>query len=166
MCRGTGQERHLTQVHRNNESVSLTSPVNETAIFYAGLAINSGPNGAVGYNYGNLSGIQSGIVSPGSNRTIFVLPNTVVNLTESPSSVVYIFRGWSGSTKASSLSALINVNVPKSIKAAFVLDYADITVFGIVTAGVIVLSVGAFPVRFKIREIIPEKARKCLLNFR
>jgi hypothetical protein len=140
-----------------NGSVSLTSPVNETAIFYAGLVISSGPNGSAEYNYGNLSGIQSGIVQPGSNRTIFVLPNTVVNLTESPSSVIYIFHGWSGSTKANSISALINVNIPKSIKASFVLDYADITVFGIVTAGVIVLSVGAFPVRFKIREIFPKK---------
>ena len=152
---GTGNASYTGP--QNNESVPLTSPVNETAIFYAGLMINSGPNGSVEYNYGNLSGTQSGIIQPGSNRTIFVLPNTVVNLTESPSSVVYIFHGWSGSTKANSISALIDANVPKSMKASFVLDYADITVFGIVTAGVIVLSVGAFPVRFKIREIFPKK---------
>ncbi len=142
---------------QKNETVSLTSPANETAIFYAGLVIYSGPNGSVEYSYGNLSGTQSGIIQPGTNGTIFVLPNTGVNLTESPSSVLYVFYGWTGYTKANSVSALIDVNIPKSIKASFVLDYADITVFAIVTAGVIVLSFGAFPVRFKIRGFFLKK---------
>jgi len=134
-----------------NSVVFLTSPANETAIFYASLVISSGPNGFVNYNYSNQSGTQSGVIQPDSNSTIFVLPYTEVNLTETPANVIYVFHGWSGSAKGYSVSNLVEVDVPKSVNASFVLDYVDITVFIIITAAIIALSFGAFPVRFKIR---------------
>ncbi len=135
----------------SNTIVFLTSPANDTAIFYASLIINSGPNGFVAYNYDNQSGTQSGVIQPNSNATIFVLPYTEVNLTETPANVIYVFHGWSGNARGSSVSTLMDVSTPKSVKASFVLDYVDITVFIIVTVAVIALSFGAFPVRFKIR---------------
>jgi len=142
---------------QSGETTHLTSPVNETAIFYAGVVIISGPNGFIDYDYGNQSGTQSGIVQASSNSTIFVLPNTDVNFTESPSSVTYVFHGWSGDAKGNNVSTLLDVISPKSVSASFGLDYTDIAVFIIVTSAVITLSYGAFPVRFKIRATILKK---------
>lgn len=142
---------------QNNETVSITSPVNETAIFYTGLIIESGSDGSVGYSYGNLSGTQSGIIQPDSKQTIFVLPGTDVNLTETPSSVIYVFHGWSVYANGTNVSTLVDVLYPVSVKASFVLDYVDITVFVIVTAAVVVLSFGAFPVGFGVRGVFLKK---------
>ena len=152
---------------QKNETVSLTSPANETAIFYAGLAIYSGPNGICRVQL--RQSVRNSIRDrpAGDKWNDLRSSQHCVLISRNPHQAwLYVFYGWTGYTKASSVSALIDVNIPKSIKAAFVLDYADITVFGIVTAGVIVLSVGAFPVRFKIRELFPEKTRKFLFNFR
>ncbi len=141
----------------NNETVSMMGPVNETAIFDAALKIVSGPSGSVEYNYANQSGTQTGIIRPGSNATIFVLPYTAVNLTASPSSVIYIFHDWSGAAIGNNISTLVNVSTPKEVGASFGLDYTDITVFVIVTTAVIALCFAAFPVSFKIRAIAPRK---------
>lgn len=125
------------------EEVSMGSAINETAVFYAGLALTSGAGGSVQYRYGQLNGS----VPAGGNETLYVAPGTVVNLTSTPATVAYTFAGWSGKLAGTAQNATLTVTAPTRVSASFGLDYTDIGAFYIVTIVVTVLAVYVFVVR-------------------
>ena len=125
------------------ESVTFGSAINETAVFYAGLSLNSGNGGTVEYRYGH----QNGTVPAESNLTLYLMPGTAVNLTSTPSTVAYTFAGWSGKLTGTAQNETLTVSVPTVVSAGFAYDYTDIGTFYAIAIVMTVVAVYVFVVR-------------------
>ncbi|MER3601337.1 MAG: hypothetical protein C4339_01295 [Nitrososphaerota archaeon] len=93
--------------------VRVSAPLNETALFYPGLAISITGPGYVDYSYGAGSGTITGA------QTLYVPPGSAIELRARPSSFLYAFRGWSGAVNATSSSISLVVSSPQALGAAF-----------------------------------------------
>jgi hypothetical protein len=100
-------------------TLTATSPLTETAVFFPALTIASGKGGSVSYSYDGNSGSLSG----GKNATVYVSPQTVVSLSASSPSALELFANWHGSLNSSTESVLLQVRSPMSVAASFSFNY-------------------------------------------
>src|SRR5439155_16763261 len=66
--------------------------------------------------------------------TFFVFPGNVVTLTARPSSLLYVFAGWSGDLTGSAASQSVTVGGSQSIVARFAPNWAFMAAMGTVGA--------------------------------
>lgn len=99
----------------NSTNIVVGAPVNETAVYYPGLNIRAGADGAVAYTYG----ATSGTVRPGTSETVFAAPGTNVSLVATPSSFLYSFSGWGIGATGSSPSVTITLSSPTAVQGNF-----------------------------------------------
>jgi len=99
----------------NTTTIQVNGAVNETAVFYPGLAIVAGAGGAVTYTYGQ----ETGTVPGGTSRVLYVGPNITIILRALPSSFLYAFTGWSGNATGTLGTTTIIVGTPETVRASF-----------------------------------------------
>jgi len=121
----------------NSTTLTVDSPINETAVFYPGVLIRVSSGGYVVYSYGT----TSGTVKPGTPATVYVPVGTNVSLSTHPLLFVYSFEGWSGLTSSKSVRVSIIVSSPTSIKANYGYNYL---VIGSLSGSVVVAVAVAF----------------------
>jgi hypothetical protein len=86
------------------------------------VTIHAGPDGLVSYA---LSGTGR-TLQPNTNETFFVARGSVVNLTAQPSSLFYVFSGWTGDLAGTEASGSLTVDQPLSVAARFSLNWGFI----------------------------------------
>jgi hypothetical protein len=119
----------------NSTTFQVNGPTNETAMFSAGLIINSAANGHVDYNYGT----TSGTVASSSSDTVYVSPGTNVLLNASPDSAFYSAGDWSiGNDSSTSSSKNIVVSAPTTVGASFGFNIGLIGIIAGVLVGIVV----------------------------
>lgn len=119
-------------------SIPVNSPINDTAVFYAGLTISAAPGVSVSYSYpsGTSNGaVGQGNVQAGTSAVVYV-PSIQVQLVAGTPSFPYSFAGWSGASTLSSPSISLAISGPASIGAKSTYNYLDI---GIILAALIAL---------------------------
>jgi hypothetical protein len=119
-------------------SIPVNGPINDTAVFYAGLTISAAPGVSVSYSYptGTSNGaVGQGIVPAGASMVVYVPPIAVQLVAGNPS-FPYSFAGWSGASTLSSPSISLAISGPASIGAKSTYNYLDI---GITLAALIAL---------------------------
>jgi hypothetical protein len=126
----------------NSTTLQVNAPVIETAVFYPGLQIVAGSNGAVTYAYGN----DVGTVPPGTSKTIYAGPEVEFTLQATPSSFLYAFSGWSRNSTGTNSTTTVLVETPKSVAATFALNVPIVAGFGVVALVAVVVTV-AFALR-------------------
>ncbi len=94
--------------------LAMDSPVNETAVFYAGLTLTAIGGGTLEYAFG----VTSGSVPAGGTAAIYVPPGTNVTLRASPSLFSQL-EGWSGSAAGTSSTLVLVVSAPRSVTGTF-----------------------------------------------
>ena len=118
----------------NSTTLMVMGPINETAVFYAGLQISSGANGHVNYNYGNVSGT----VAAGASSTIYVPPGSTVSLNALSDSAFYTSAGWSGLNQSSSASTQnFAVSAPTTVGASYTLNVVPIAIVAVLLVAVV-----------------------------
>lgn len=113
--------------------LSMTAPISEQAVFYPGLTINVTGSGSVSYTAGVTRG------STGSSLAVYVIPGSSVSVVANPSSFLYEFQGWKGSTNSSIGQSSVIVNSPAMVQATFGYNYM---VIGSITAVIIAAGTG------------------------
>jgi hypothetical protein len=109
-------------------SVQVNSPVNDTAVFYAGLTVSAGPGVSVSYSYASASnGSVVGQVPAGTSAVVYS-PASGVKLTAATSSFPYSFGGWSGASSSGESSITLAVTSPETISARSSYNYLDIAI--------------------------------------
>jgi photosystem II stability/assembly factor-like uncharacterized protein len=131
----------------STQSVTLNSPVNETAVFYASLVLSAGPQGSISYSYGS----TSGTIPAGTSKTIYVPPGTNVVVSETPSSFLYAFNGWSGALTGTTGQRSVSINSPSEISASFGINTLAIV---LIVAAVIAVAGGIVAV-IRRRKVAP-----------
>ena len=94
------------------------------------VSVDVTSGGSVAY----ASNSTTGIVESGKNGTFFVFPGNVVTLTARPSSLLYVFAGWSGDLTGSAASQSVTVGGSQSIVARFAPNWAFLAAMGTVGA--------------------------------
>jgi len=93
------------------------------------VSVDVTSGGSVAY----ASNSTTGTMESGKNGTFFVFPGDVVTLTARPSSLLYVFAGWSGDLTGSAPSQSVTVGESQSIVARFAPNWAFIA--AMVTVG-------------------------------
>jgi hypothetical protein len=95
------------------------------------VTIDAGPDGSISY----MSNATGRTLQPNTNETFFVPRGTVVNLTAQPSSLFYVFSGWTGDLAGTGASGSLTIDQPRSTGARFSLNWGFIaaltTIIGI-----------------------------------
>ena len=94
------------------------------------VSVDVTSGGSVAY----ASNSTTGIVESGKNGTFFVFPGNVVTLTARPTSLLYVFAGWSGDLTGSAASQSVTVGGSQSIVARFAPNWAFMAAMGTVGA--------------------------------
>lgn len=118
-------------------TITVDSPLTETATFNPAFTISSGSGGTVSYYYDG----RSGIIYGGHNVTISVPPLTEVGLTASATSSLGLFTSWHGAIGSASKSLLIQVRYPEKIDAVFGFNYPIILLSIVALVGAISVAV-------------------------
>ena len=118
----------------NSTNIVVGAPITETAVYYPGLNIEAGTDGAVTYTYGATGGTVQG----GSSQTVFAAPGTAITLEAAPSSFLYSFSGWGIGATGSNPSTTITLSSPTSVQAGFSIS---VPVVGGITGAVIIAAV-------------------------
>jgi hypothetical protein len=128
----TGQAGTFNQSSAN---IRVTSPLNETAVFYAALVINPASNGQIAYSYGS----NSGTVAGGSTVTLFVSPGTNVTLSASSKSLFYSPGSWSvgNDSSTSPPTFVLSINSPTTVGISFDLNLTTFALIGAAVAAAI-----------------------------
>jgi hypothetical protein len=124
----------------NTTTIQVNGAVNMTAIFYPGLEIKAGPNGAVAYTYDQ----ETATVPAGTTMTLYIGPDVTFTLRAVPSSFLYAFTGWSGNATGTLGSTTVTVGAPKAVGASFGLDFP--VVGGITAAVLMAVAAGALAI--------------------
>lgn len=120
--------------NESSVSLSVTGPINETAVFYPALSLTPAAGGQVTYKYGSVSGNAPG----GSTTTIYLPPGSNVSLTAASSSTFYSPGSWSTGNSSTSGSSLdLAVGAPVSVSVSFELDITLIALIAAIIIGVI-----------------------------
>ena len=127
---GSGQGSYTGATASISEVVN--SPLSESAVFYPGLTVSSSNNVTVSYSYGS----SSGSVPAGSSNTLFAPVGTTIQLNAKPSSFIYSFGGWTGSSASGGPNASVILNSPLTLAAS---SKYNAVFLGIVVAVVIVV---------------------------
>ena len=112
----------------------------------AGLNITATGSVNVDYRFGT----TSGTVWAGTSSEVFVDPTSAVNLTATPTSLLYSFAGWSGASASGASSISLVVSEPQSIAAGSGYNYVPI--------GVIVALIGLVAVVLVVRMSLKKSA--------
>lgn len=122
----------------NSDSFTLTvnSPINETAEFYVGVSISDVGDGTVTY----VDGAISGTLAPGSSDTIYVPAGSLLVLSQS-SSLFYSNGGWEGATNSGNASLTLAPSQPITVRSIFVYNYLETVIIALVIATVILTSI-------------------------
>jgi len=147
---GSGEGAYSGQL--NQTSVHVNGPITEGATFYPGLVITSGGNGAVGYSIG----AHTGTVQAGGPLTIYAPAGTIVDLSATPSSLLFQFSAWTPSSLGNSGQASVVLQSPTSVAATFSLNL--LTIGGIIAAIVAVASVSVVALRRRAARYFPMPA--------
>jgi hypothetical protein len=110
------------------QSITLTGPINETALFYPGLTITSAGSGSVYYSFGS----THGRVQIGQSMTVYAPKGTAITIDPSPSSYFYQFEGWSGAITGSATEGKVSLDAPASVSAGFGYNYTVIVSLAVV----------------------------------
>ena len=99
----------------------VNGPLNETAVFYAGVTISSPANGGLTYDYGAVHGTVNG----GSTTILSVPPGTAIVFKEVPSSFLYTIGAWNlgNTTGSAASSSSVVVSGPTNISVALGFNY-------------------------------------------
>ena len=134
----------------NSTNIVIGAPITETAVYYPGLNIQAGADGAVTYTYGAASGTVQG----GSSQTVFPAPGSAITLEAAPSSFLYSFSGWGIGASGSDPSATITISSPTAVQANFTIN---VTVVGGIL-GVVVIAAAALAVSIRSRRRAPAQS--------
>jgi hypothetical protein len=115
-------------------SLTVDSPVTETAVFYPALTISASKGGTVSFEYDG----KSSVVSDGHSITIYVPPLTEISLSAATSSDLNIFTSWSGALNSGSKSISLQVRTPEKLVAGFGFNYP---IFLVSAVAIIMLAV-------------------------
>jgi hypothetical protein len=119
----------------NTTSIVTLSPIIENAEFYPGLTVSDVGYGGVTYEWaGGKSTIGSG------SRTLFVPVGTDVSLVATPSSMFFVFNGYTGAINSTEAASSIGVVSPITVKASFAPNYP---VIGGLIGGVALVILGS-----------------------
>ncbi len=135
---GTGADAYSG--NSSSTTLSVNSPLAETAVFYPSFTIVAGKGGTVSFKYKG----KTGVVDSGQNTTIYVAPLTEISLSATTSSALEVFTNWHGSVSFASQSMLLQIRSPDTLAAVFEFNYPLIlmSIAGICGAvALIVLSV-------------------------
>ena len=136
----TGTGAGSSSATENSTSIIFSNPITESAVFYPGLTIIAGNGGSVSYAVG--TAVTTGVVQGGKTFTVYALPGTTATLTESPSSFLYEFTGWSEGASDTTNATSATLNAPTTIKANFSYNYFNIGgIIAAITAVVAVVAV-------------------------
>jgi Divergent InlB B-repeat domain len=135
-------------------SVSVASPMNETAVFEPGLTIVSSSGGSVKYT----TGASVDGVGPGRSVQTFVPGKGQVTL-EAHASFPYQFVKWTGVEGQGSSLLTLNVNDPTVIQATFAPSYLDLI-------GLPALVFASATTLYLTRHLLMASGRQVLRNFR
>src|SRR5437016_8289158 len=113
------------------------------------VSVDVTSGGSVAY----ASNSTTGTMESGKNGTFFVFPGDVVTLTARPSSLLYVFAGWSGDLTGSAPSQSVTVGESQSIVARFAPNWAFIA--AMVTVGAIAAVTWAVFLRRRRRRAKP-----------
>jgi len=116
-------------------TITVSSPITETVVFYPSLTIKSGYGGKVSYNYGG----KAGTITGGQSVTIYVPPLSEVSVSAVSSSALNIFTSWNGTFNSASESILLQIHSPQKVEAGFGFNYPIISVSIIVIIGSVAL---------------------------
>jgi hypothetical protein len=86
------------------------------------VSIDSGPDGSVSYEFN----ATTKTLPPNTNATFFVARGSLVNLTAQPSSLFYVFSGWTGDLAGTGSFGSITVDQPRIVAARFSLNWSFI----------------------------------------
>lgn len=120
-------------------SISADAPIIENATFYPEVTLSAGTNGGVSYSYGS----HEGLVPSGTSVNLFVPQGTNIMLEAIPSSLLYIFSGWS--TRLGGPATAITVTTPTSAAASFSLNLT--LIIGAVGAATVIIAAAAIYLR-------------------
>jgi hypothetical protein len=105
------------------------------------VSIEAGPDGSVSYEFN----AKARALQPNTNETFFAARGSVVNLTAQPSSIFYVFSGWTGNLTGAGSSGFFTVDQPRSVAARFSLNWGFIaaltTIVGIAAVASVVFLV-------------------------
>jgi Divergent InlB B-repeat domain len=121
----------------NQSSVTVDSAIVENATFYIGLTISGSGFGTVTYDYGS----DSGSVSTGSSKVLYVPLNANVSLTANPSFYVFNFEQWSGAINSVAQRVSITATAPTALQANFGYDWFNVVITIAVIAVTLILIV-------------------------
>jgi hypothetical protein len=110
---GSGQGSHSGQ--EGSFSISVSAPIQETANFYAGLAVQVTGAGSVLVTYGShtytVTGELTLYVKPGSNITLVARPGPL-----------QVFKGWQGIPAGGASAVLFPVSKPMGVGVNFAVN--------------------------------------------
>ena len=132
----------------NSTTVQVNAPVIETAVFYPGLNITAGSNGAVAYVYGS----ETGTVPAGTSKTVYAGPGVEFTLQAMPSSFLYAFSGWSRNSTGTNTTTTVQVETPKSVAATYALNVPVVAVIGVIALVAVAMAALGIRSRTKTRQ--------------
>jgi hypothetical protein len=130
---GSG-EGSLTQTS-NNLSMSINSPLVETAIFYPSITITTPNKISVSYSWGT----TKGSIPEGTTQTFFAPLGTEISLTARPTLFLYSFAGWTGVNTSTNSDILVVLDSPQNLSVSY--SYNLISIGGIVAVSAIAITV-------------------------
>lgn len=118
----------------SNSSSSLTvgpgAPVEETAVFYPGVAIYATGPMSVSYSDGSISGA----VRAGTNTEVYVPPSSTLSLAAQSTAFLTTFKGWSGASNSSSTGTSLVVDGPAIVASNSEYNYVGIGILALAIA--------------------------------
>jgi len=134
--------------------LTVTTPVTETANFYAALTIAAPGTGSVTYSFGNVTGS----VGQGQSKIVFVPPGQILSVSANPFPVFYAFSEWNGTigggpnaTTISQNPLTFSISSPSSLDVSFRINLLGVIIVVVVVV-VAVASVFLFRRRNRPRE--------------
>jgi uncharacterized repeat protein (TIGR02543 family) len=130
-------------VARDSEESNLHGTANQSMVHSLAyrvqypVSVDVSSGGSVSYAFN----MTTGTIESGRNGTFFVFPGDTVNVTARPSSVFYVFSGWTGDLAGTVPSGSITVARSQSVVARFVLNWALIAAMSTVAVVAAVASV-------------------------
>jgi hypothetical protein len=115
------------------------------------VTIESGSDGSVSYTVNG----TTRTLRPNSNETFFVARGSLVNLTAQPSSLFYVFSGWTGDLAGTGSSGSLTMDQPRSVAARFSPNWSFIAALATIVA-IAAVSLLVFVLRRKRRARPPQ----------
>jgi hypothetical protein len=142
-------------------SLAVSGPITETAVYYPSVVITVSQGGSVSY----VSGTVSGVVQQGASSTVYLPLGGNLTLNANPSSILQVFRAWSGNTTSKAERASLVLQGPANVTATFDLNTAGIAESAVASVAVVAAVLAYFFMRKKrinLRRRIPRRRESWL----